>query len=147
MMLLLLSLSFASQVDDEARRTWMGTWELIGVIKDGKEEADPLGSKTLFHFAADGTYEGKANTTQLGQGTYKPNPKTKPAAVDWTAAGRSEFDGKLSKPVSSVGIYQIENDILTIVLKLEGKADERPADFTCKAGSGHYLMKLKRVAR
>ncbi len=148
MFILLLTLVFISPDDQadlvKARRAFIGSWELIQIIKDGEVQQEPVGSKTIFVFSSDGTYVGKAGDSVIGKGTFKPISNTKPAAIDWTAASRQEYDGKFTRDYSSVGIYRMQGDTLTIVLKYEGKPEDRPNDFDCKAGSQLYLMKLKR---
>jgi uncharacterized protein (TIGR03067 family) len=130
---------------EKERRRFVGAWELTEVVRDGEKQPEPLGGKTIYHFAAEGTYVGKVGTSVVGKGTYRPIPGSTPAAVDWTAAGRNEFDGSFTKEYPSVGIYRIEDETLTVVLKFQGKAEERPKEIDCKPGSGHTLLRLKRV--
>ncbi|MFT3883424.1 MAG: TIGR03067 domain-containing protein [Gemmatales bacterium] len=148
-MFFILTVLAFPMIDDNAdlakeRRRFVGTWELTQVIKDGKVEEEPVGGKTYYVFSADGTYVGKVGNSNVGKGTFKPLPGTNPTALDWTTASRQEFDGKYTRDYPAVGLYRFNGDILTIVLRHEGKPEDRPKDFDCKPGSHHYLIKLKK---
>ena len=149
-MLALFLLGLVGWVEDDLakeRGQFVGDWMIVETIKDGEVVKEALGGKTVLSFKADGTYLGLVGESVIGKGTYQPVPGTKPAAVDWTAAGRQEYDGKFTKEYPSVGIYRFEGDILTLVLKREAPASERPGSFECKPGSGWYLLRLKKVKK
>lgn len=140
--ILLLTLIFP---DDQPQllAKFVGDWTLIETIRDGKVQEEPVGGKTIFSFKADGTYLGLVGDSVIGKGTYRPLPGANPAAIDWTAAGRSEFDRKFTKEYRSAGIYQFEKNTLVIALKQTNKAIERPTDFTGK-GTDVFVLKFKR---
>lgn len=145
-MILLLTLLALPSPDRlaQARQPFLGTWELIQVIKDGKVQEEAIGGKTWLIFSADGSYVGKSGDTIVGKGEYKPLPGTSPAALNWTSASRQEYDGTFGPEIPAVGLYRFDNRYLTINLKFDGKSDDRPKDFECKPGSKLYLIKMKK---
>ena len=129
-LLLLGLLVGADKAKDEA--TIEGTWVVVAVTKDGKDDEDIKGDKVTFK---DGKVHIKnADKNKDEQGTYKLDETAKPKAIDFMLAGNDK---------TIVAIYKVEGDKLTVCVshKQDGS---RPTEFTAKEGSGQILVELKR---
>jgi len=70
------------------------------------------------------------------QGKFSINPLAKPKAID-IANPAKEYQGK-----KGLGIYEFKSEELWLAIARAG--EKRPGDFSCKKGSGHQLMVLRR---
>jgi uncharacterized protein (TIGR03067 family) len=120
-----------------ARRELTGTWQSVSYALDGKKASDDDMKKIQLVFDAEG------KTTALNDGkvflasTTKIDPTTSPATIDII------FTGGESKG-TALGIYKIEDGVLTICRSAAGKP--RPAEFASNPGSGLTLMSYKHQA-
>ena len=87
---------------------------------------------------AEGKFRAMGDAKVFIAGTATIDPSQEPMSIDLTY---TEGDPKGTK---SLGIYQIEGDLLTICRAAPGK--DRPTEFSSKPGSGHTLMTYKREA-
>jgi uncharacterized protein (TIGR03067 family) len=114
------------------RRELTGTWQSVSYALDGKKASDDEMKKIQLVFDAEG------KTTALNDGkvflasTTKIDPTANPATIDITF---SEGDGKGQ---TALGIYKVENGVLTICRSAPGKT--RPTEFASNPGSGLTLM-------
>jgi len=119
------------------RRELTGTWQSISYALDGKKASDDDMKKIQLVFDAEG------KTTALNDGkvflasTTKIDPTAPPATIDIIF---TEGDGK----GTALGIYKIEDGVLTICRSAPGKP--RPAEFASNPGSGLTLMSYKHQA-
>jgi len=72
----------------------------------------------------------------INEGTVKLDPTKKPKAIDIT------FTAGERKGQMVLGIYEIEGDTFRVCVARPG--DERPAEFSAKAGSGRTLVAYQR---
>jgi uncharacterized protein (TIGR03067 family) len=119
------------------RQQLAGRWQAVSYALDGKAATDEDMKKIQLVFDAEGKAtafnEGKvfiaANTTiDLGE---------QPSAIDMSYT-EGEPEGK-----TALGIYKIEDDLLTICRVAPGRA--RPTEFSSAPGSGRTLMTYKRA--
>ena len=87
---------------------------------------------------ADGKFRAVREGKDFIVGTTAIDPTQGPMSIDLTY---TEGD---PKGTNSLGIYQIEGDLLTICRAAPGK--DRPTEFSSKLGSGQTLMTYKRAA-
>jgi uncharacterized protein (TIGR03067 family) len=106
-----------------------GTWVVVSVMEDGKDNDKAQGAKM--------TFKGMAGTVEImgrsHKGTVKVDPKKK--TIDLTPDDKTEKTAK--------GIYRLKGDELKLCFARQDK--ERPKDFTAEKGSGRILMVLKRA--
>jgi len=120
------------------RRELTGTWQSVSYALDGKKASDDDMKKIQLVFDADG------NTKALNDGkifiasSTKIDPTANPATIDIT------FTSGEGKGETALGIYKIEDGVLTICRSAPGKA--RPAQFTSSPGSGLTLMSYRHQA-
>jgi len=115
-----------------------GTWDVVSVEEDGKKlPAEMTRGWTL-------TVKGEAYTFRAGvqmvEGIYKPDPASKPKALD---AERTigEEKGKTLR-----GIYEAAGDELKMCFSRPGE-DRRPVAFTTGEGGGHRLYVFNRAKK
>ncbi len=122
----------------EEMAKFQGAWKAVSIERNGEkaiDDDDALKQLTL-------TVKGDTRTITAGDetvsvGTFKLDPSQKPKAIDITVS-KGPLEGKPLR-----GIYEIDGDTHKICLALEG--DERPKEFTSKAGSGHLLQVFRRA--
>jgi uncharacterized protein (TIGR03067 family) len=121
---------------EAARQELAGTWQAVSYALDGKKASDEEMKKVQLVFDRAG------KTTALNEGkvflasTTKIDPAKNPMAIDMTFT-----EGDL-KGQTSLGIYKIEDDVLTICRAAPHNA--RPSEFSSKPGSGQTLMSYRR---
>ncbi len=120
------------------RRELTGIWQSVSYALDGKQaSADDLKKVQL-------VFDGEGDTKALNDGKLfiasktTIDPTADPATIDIT------FTGGEGKRGTALGIYKIEDGVLTICRSAPGKA--RPAEFKSEAGSGLTLMSYKHQA-
>jgi uncharacterized protein (TIGR03067 family) len=121
----------------EANRTELtGTWKAVSYSLDGNKAADEDMKRIELAIEAD----GKATALREGKvfiaGTTRIDPTSNPMTIDVTY---TEGD---PKGQTALGIFKIEDDLLTICRSAPDKA--RPTEFSSKPGSGHTLMTYRR---
>jgi uncharacterized protein (TIGR03067 family) len=117
----------------EEMKKLQGPWVLISLTEDGRQ----LG---IADFKL--TFAGNKYTVTVAgrislEGTFRIDPTKKPKVFEETHTSGAK------RGQSSVGIYKLEGDRLTICLPETGK-DNRPTGFVSKAGTGHELTVFKR---
>lgn len=127
----------AQKGDDKAPAPFQGTWEVVKLELHGQDltavvkDANP----TM-------TFDGNKYAFEAGpeteKGTFKVDPKAKPATIDlMITEGRGK--GK-----TQIGIYQLDGDTLKVCMADEG-AKERPTKFASAKGAPEMvLFTLKR---
>jgi uncharacterized protein (TIGR03067 family) len=119
------------------RRELTGRWLAASYVLDGKKASDDDLKKIQLVFDAEG------NTKALNEGklfiasSTTINPTANPTAIDITF---TEGEGKGG---TSLGIYKVEDSVLTICRSAPGKA--RPTEFSSNPGSGLTLMSYKKL--
>ena len=112
------------------------TWQAVSYSLDGKKAA----AEELKNIKLTIDAEGKTAAMRDGQvfiaSTTKIDPAADPMSIDMT------YTAGDSKGRTALGIYKIEDDVLTICRSAPDKA--RPTAFASAPGSGHTLMTYKR---
>jgi len=122
---------------EEAEKKLQGAWTATTAERDGKPAADVVGHRlsftgTCFQIRSK---DGKL----LYEGTFRVDPSTKPAAIDFEQA-EGALKGKTWK-----GIYALEGDTLTTCDNAPNLDKGRPPAFEAKAGSGYVLIRFRRA--
>jgi uncharacterized protein (TIGR03067 family) len=108
----------------------------VAAERDGKSATDVIGHKLTF---AGGTFtiaRGRDGKT-LYSGTYKTDPATRPAQID--------FDNTNAGPKGNwKGIYVLDGATLKTCDNAPDTAKPRPTTFTAPAGSGHVFITFTR---
>jgi uncharacterized protein (TIGR03067 family) len=121
---------------EASRLEFSGTWQAESYALDGKKaSADDLKKIKLMIDA-----HGKAEVLRDGHAfiasTTKLDPTQNPMTIDVTFT-EGDLKGK-----TSLGIYKIEGDLLTICRSAPDQA--RPTEFASLPGSGHTPMSYQR---
>ena len=112
-----------------------GRWIVTSAERNGKPDEDIKGHLLRFGKKKFTIRKGKK---VLYQGTYRLDPSTKPASIDFMHTGGA-LKGKTWK-----GIYKLAGETLTICDNSADLEKPRPKTFETKAESGHLLVQLKR---
>jgi uncharacterized protein (TIGR03067 family) len=119
-----------------ARQELTGGWQAVSYALDGQKASDEDMKKIKLVFDP----AGKATALNEGKvfiaSATKIDPAKKPMTIDMTYT-----EGDL-KGQTALGIYKIEDDLLTICRSAPNKA--RPTEFSSEAGSGNTLMSYQR---
>jgi uncharacterized protein (TIGR03067 family) len=117
--------------DKKGAKGLEGTWIVVSVTMDGKEDEKGKGDKVII--------KGENLTIQTEgkdrNATVQIDPKKK--TIDITLIER----GRVGKTMK--GIYQLKGDELKVCRSQSG--EERPKDLTAGKGSGNVLVVLKRA--
>jgi uncharacterized protein (TIGR03067 family) len=111
-----------------------GTWEVVKVVKDGKE-MKPEGKGLLI--LKGGSFVVKVDDKAVAGGTYKVDTSKTPHALDAT------YTEGPNKGKTALVIYEIKGDELHSSMAAPGK--ERPTEMSAKEGSGNVYRVYKRV--
>ena len=122
---------------EEAQKKVQGSWTAIKAERDGRAAEDVVGHR--LSFASDRFQIRSKDGKPLYAGTFRMDPRTKPAAIDFEHA-----DGAL-KGKAWKGIYALDSDTLTVCDNAPNLDTGRPAAFEAKSGSGHILITFKRA--
>jgi uncharacterized protein (TIGR03067 family) len=114
-----------------------GRWQAVSYALDGKKATEADMKKVQLVFDTEGKTQALNDGKVFIASTTKIDPTSAPMAIDVTFT-----DGDL-KGMSSLGIYKIEDDLLTICRSAPGKA--RPSDYSSTPGSGQTLMAYERM--
>jgi uncharacterized protein (TIGR03067 family) len=126
-----------AQPAEEARQKLQGTWSATRAERDGKGADDVVGHQ--LSFAGDRFQIRSRDGQPLYGGTFRVEPGTKPAAIDF-----AHTDGTL-KGKAWKGIYALDGDTLAICDNAPDLDRGRPAAFEAKTGSGYVLITFTRV--
>ena len=127
----------SAQPADEAQKKLQGTWSATKAERDGQGADDLVGHR--LSFAGNRFQIRSQDGKPLYEGTFRVEPGTKPAAIDF-----EHTDGSL-RGDEWKGIYALDGDTLTICDNAPNPAKSRPAAFEARAGSGYVLIMFKRA--
>jgi uncharacterized protein (TIGR03067 family) len=122
---------------DLGRKELQATWQAATYALDGT--AVPADNLTKVQLVFDA--QGKTQALNDGKVFLASQTKIDPAAVPMTMD--ISFTEGADKGKTSLGIYKIERDLLTICRAAPGKA--RPTGFSSEPGSGRTLMTCNKV--
>jgi uncharacterized protein (TIGR03067 family) len=118
------------------RRELSGTWQAISYALDGTKASDEDMKRIKLVIDADGHATALRDGKVFIAAATDIDPTKTPITIDFSYT-EGDIKGK-----TALGIYKIENDLLTICRTSPG--DARPTEFTSKPGSGHTLMTYRR---
>jgi uncharacterized protein (TIGR03067 family) len=116
------------------RRELAGTWQAVSYALDGQKAPDQAMKNVQLVFDAEGNTKALSNGKLFIASSTKIDPTANPATIDIAFTG-GEITG------TALGIYKIEDSVLTICRAAPGKP--RPSDFSSNAGSGLTLMSYR----
>jgi uncharacterized protein (TIGR03067 family) len=119
------------------RTPLQGTWTAIKAERDGAAAADVVGHR--LSFSGDRFQIRSKDGQLLYEGTFRVDPSTKPAAIDF------EHTGGALKGKAWLGIYVQRGDTLTACDNAPNLSKGRPVALEAKPGSGHILITFKRA--
>ena len=128
--------AFAQQAE-EAQKNLQGTWAATRAERDGKAAEDVVGHR--LSFTGNRFQIRSKDGKTLYEGTFRVDPKTKPAAIDFEQT-KGALKGKAWR-----GIYALDGDTLTTCDNAPNLDKGRPAAFEAKAGSGYILITFRRA--
>jgi RNA polymerase sigma factor (sigma-70 family) len=108
----------AKQEDKEIQ----GDWKLAWIESEGKKTTAASGMCAVF----DKTMEISVNEKRVH---FEINPETQPKSI---------------RTNKSEGIYKLQDGVLVVCFYKDGRANQKPPEFTTKVGSGLFMMGFKR---
>ena len=117
-------------------QVFKGTWRLSSKEVDGKKFSEEEIKDVIATANGEGRVSVRRGGKVIGGGTIKLNPTKKPRAIDITFT-EGEDKGK-----TALGIYKIDSDGFRVCIARVG--DERPTEFSARAGSRRILIVYKR---
>ncbi|HET6326993.1 MAG TPA: TIGR03067 domain-containing protein [Planctomycetaceae bacterium] len=117
------------------RRELAGIWQSVSYALDGKKASDDDLQKVQLVFYADGDTKALNDGKLFIASKTMIDPTANPATINITFTGGEGTGG------TALGIYKIEDGVLTICRSAPGKA--RPVEFKSEPGSGLTLMSYK----
>ena len=134
----------AQAVDGDAKeaavakelQAFKGTWRLSSREVDGKKSSEEWIKDVIATNDGSGAFSVRRGDKMIAEATVQLDPTKKPKTVDVT------FTEGEHKGQTVLGIYEIERDAFRVCVARPG--DERPTDFSAKAGSGRTLIVYKR---
>ena len=117
-------------------QAFQGTWRLSSKEEDGKKFSEEEIKDVIGTIDGSGNVSVRRGGKVINEGTVKLDPTTTPKTIDVT------FTAGERKGQSVLGIYEIESNFFRVCVARAG--DERPSEFSAKAGSGHTLIVYKR---
>jgi uncharacterized protein (TIGR03067 family) len=117
-------------------QAFKGTWRLSSKEEDGKKFSEEEIKDVIGTIDGSGKVSVRRGDKVINEGTVKLDPTNKPKTIDVT------FTGGERKGQRVLGIYEIDGDAFRICVARPG--DERPAEFSAKAGSGRILVVYQR---
>jgi uncharacterized protein (TIGR03067 family) len=125
----------AEAVEKELQ-AFKGTWRLISREVDGKKISEVELKDVILTSDGAGRFSVRRRDKMIVEAAVKLDPTTKPRTIDVT------FTVGENKGKTVLGMYEIEGDTLRVCHARPG--DERPTEFSAKAGSGRTLIVYKR---
>jgi uncharacterized protein (TIGR03067 family) len=110
-----------------------GTWRVVSAEEEGKKHAMAKDRELLYVFDR-GKIQLKLQGKVIREGTYESDSSKTPRTLDMVAQDET-----------GLGIYKIDNDVLTICSAAYKANPVRPTEFATKANSGTVLFTLERV--
>ena len=117
-------------------QAFKGTWRLSAKEADGKKFSEEEIKDVIATSDGLGKVSVRRGDKVINEGTVKLDPTKKPKRIDVS------FTGGKHKGQTVLGIYEIESDAFRVCVARPG--DERPAEFSAKAGSGWTLVVYQR---
>jgi uncharacterized protein (TIGR03067 family) len=117
-------------------QAFRGSWRLSFKEVDGKKFSDEEIKDVIATADGEGRVLVRRGDKVIGGGTVKLGPTKRPKAIEVT------FTAGERKGKTAVGIYEIQSDAFRVCLARTG--DERPGEFSARAGSGRTLIVYKR---
>jgi uncharacterized protein (TIGR03067 family) len=117
-------------------QAFKGTWRLSSREADGKKWSEEETKDVIMTSDGSGKFLVRRGDKVFAEATVKLDPTTKPKTVE-IAFTQGEHKGQ-----TLPGIYEIEGDTFRVCCARSG--DERPAEFSAKAGSGRILVVYNR---
>ena len=117
-------------------QAFKGTWRLSSKEVNGKKFSEEEIKDVIATNDGSGTFSVRRGDKVIGEGTVKFDPTKKPKTVDVT------FTEGEHKGQTVLGIYEIDSDAFRVCVARPG--DDRPTEFSAKAGSGRTLIAYKR---
>jgi uncharacterized protein (TIGR03067 family) len=118
------------------RKELAGTWQAVSYSLDGKNAPAEDMKRIRLSIVASGNASASRDGQVFIAGTTKIDPTTQPMLID-IAYTQGDSKGK-----TSLGIYKLERDVLTICRAAPDHA--RPTEFVSKPGTGHTFMTYRR---
>jgi uncharacterized protein (TIGR03067 family) len=120
-------------------QAFKGTWRLSSKEVDGKKFSEDEIKDILATADGEGRVLVRRGDKIIGGGNVKLDPTKNPKTIE-IAFTEGDRKGK-----TVLGIYELGSDAFRVCLAAPG--DERPAEFSAKAGSGRTLIVYKREKR
>jgi uncharacterized protein (TIGR03067 family) len=121
---------------EKALQAFKGSWRMSSKEEDGKKfSEEEIKDLILTHDGA-GQCSVRRGDQLIAEATVKLDPTKKPRTIE---IAFTEGD---HKGITVLGIYEIEGDTFRVCIARPG--DERPAEFSAKAGSGRTFVVYKR---
>ena len=117
-------------------QAFKGTWRLSSKEEDGKKFSEEEIKDIIGTGDGLGKFSVRRGDKVIGEATVKLDPTKKPKRID------VPFTEGKHKGQTVLGIYEIERDAFRVCVARPG--DERPAEFSAKAGSGRTLVVYQR---
>ena len=117
-------------------QAFKGTWRLSSKEEDGKKFSKEEIKDIIGTGDGLGKFSVRRGDKVIGEATVKLDPTKKPKRIDVS------FTEGQHKGQTLLGIYEIDSDAFRVCVARSG--DERPAEFSAKAGSGRILIGYKR---
>jgi len=117
-------------------QAFKGTWRLNSKEEDGKKFSEDEIKDMIGTGDGLGRFSVRRGDKVIGEATVKLDPTKKPKRIDVS------FTEGQHKGQTLLGIYEIDSDAFRVCVARSG--DERPAEFSAKAGSGRILIGYKR---
>src|SRR5262249_17516772 len=111
-------------------------WRLSSREQDGKKSSEEETKDVFGTMNESGAFSVRRGDKVIGAGRVKLDPSTNPKSVEIT------FTEGQHKGNTAPAIYEIEGDKFRVCCARPG--DERPAEFSAKAGSGRTLVVYQR---
>jgi uncharacterized protein (TIGR03067 family) len=140
-MLLVLALLVAAEgKDDKAElKKFLGTWQLVSEVMDGKEQPADYVKRIRWIFDDQGHWKVEDGDQVIITGDMKVYPDRNPKAADSTLTNEGDQKGKVVR-----AIYELDGDTLKQCWSVER---ERPQAFDAKPGPGINYSAYKRVKK
>jgi uncharacterized protein (TIGR03067 family) len=119
-----------------ARQEMTGTWQAVSYVLRGEPASEEEMKKVKLTIDASGQAVAVSDGKVFIAGTTRIDPTQSPMTLDVTYT-EGDIKGR-----TALGIYKIDDDVLTICRAAPGKP--RPTQFTSTPGSGLTLMTYKR---